>query len=178
MSRCGMKAGLPDVAQVRRLVRHDALSIGRTRRKLGRRETVLRETVHRETVCRSLLGKDVICGARPCCRRWPTSRRPTGRPRARELARAAGGPPAGAPLSLSSTRLRCTRPCTHPPTRGYVPVCPDGAPRLPACPVVSIHFANKFPETRQNVFCMNGSFNIRTRQGGTRVAGEWDTVHG
>jgi hypothetical protein len=25
---------------------------------------------------------------------------------------------------------------------------------------------------------MNGSFNIRTRQGGTRVAGEWDTVRG
>eukprot|EP00966_Prymnesium_polylepis_P099524 2304903-Prymnesium_polylepis.2 len=28
--------------------------------------------------------------------------------------------------------------------RGYVPACPDGVPRLPACPVVSIHF-RKFP---------------------------------
>ena len=26
--------------------------------------------------------------------------------------------------------------CAHPPTRGYVPVCPDGAPCHPARPVV------------------------------------------
>eukprot|EP00966_Prymnesium_polylepis_P332290 7387799-Prymnesium_polylepis.1 len=30
-----------------------------------------------------------------------------------------------------------TRPCAHLPTRGHVPACPDGAPRLHACPVVS-----------------------------------------
>eukprot|EP00966_Prymnesium_polylepis_P180837 4188474-Prymnesium_polylepis.1 len=26
--------------------------------------------------------------------------------------------------------------CTHPLARGYVPACPDGAPRLPACRTV------------------------------------------
>eukprot|EP00966_Prymnesium_polylepis_P225100 5206283-Prymnesium_polylepis.3 len=31
-------------------------------------------------------------------------------------------------------RLVCV---SHPLTRGYVPACPDGAPCLPACPVVS-----------------------------------------
>eukprot|EP00966_Prymnesium_polylepis_P143272 3307048-Prymnesium_polylepis.2 len=29
---------------------------------------------------------------------------------------------------------------SHPPTWGYVPACPDGAPCLPACPVVSKNF--------------------------------------
>eukprot|EP00966_Prymnesium_polylepis_P253152 5851084-Prymnesium_polylepis.1 len=38
---------------------------------------------------------------------------------------------------------RCTRPCAHPPTRGHVPARPDRAPRLPACPVVSINFRQK-----------------------------------
>eukprot|EP00966_Prymnesium_polylepis_P127764 2953973-Prymnesium_polylepis.1 len=30
--------------------------------------------------------------------------------------------------------LAHTRRCTHISTRGYAPVCPDGAPYLPACP--------------------------------------------
>ena len=41
------------------------------------------------------------------------------------------------------TRMMHT--CTHPPTRGNVPVCPDGAPCLPACPVVNIN-----PHTPEN----------------------------
>eukprot|EP00966_Prymnesium_polylepis_P049695 1150213-Prymnesium_polylepis.1 len=35
-------------------------------------------------------------------------------------------------------RLVCV---SHPPTRGYVPACPDGTPCLPACPVVSHVFS-------------------------------------
>eukprot|EP00966_Prymnesium_polylepis_P082498 1910026-Prymnesium_polylepis.1 len=40
--------------------------------------------------------------------------------------------------------------CTHTPTRGYVPVCPDGAPHLPSCPVVSIIFRKTSPRGQPN----------------------------
>jgi hypothetical protein len=40
-----------------------------------------------------------------------------------------------------------TRPCAHPPTRGYVPVCPDGASCLPACPVVASYELRAVPAT-------------------------------
>eukprot|EP00966_Prymnesium_polylepis_P147019 3395724-Prymnesium_polylepis.1 len=46
-------------------------------------------------------------------------------------------------------RLVCV---SHPPTRGYVPACPDGTP---CRPVVSIHFANFVTsQSRSAVSCM------------------------
>eukprot|EP00966_Prymnesium_polylepis_P252459 5836586-Prymnesium_polylepis.1 len=32
--------------------------------------------------------------------------------------------------------------CAHPPTRGYVPASPDGAPCHPACPINIIKFSS------------------------------------
>eukprot|EP00966_Prymnesium_polylepis_P302445 6987431-Prymnesium_polylepis.1 len=41
-------------------------------------------------------------------------------------------------LTLTHEHDACAHAHAHPPTRGYVPACPYGAPRLPARPVVTI----------------------------------------
>eukprot|EP00966_Prymnesium_polylepis_P265175 6126233-Prymnesium_polylepis.1 len=50
-----------------------------------------------------------------------------------------------------SILLACVLLVSHPPTRGHVPVCPDGAPCLPACPVVLVQFTGR---------SMNGGGNV------------------
>ena len=45
-------------------------------------------------------------------------------------------------VTLAHTSMMQT--CTHTAARGHVPACPDGAPCLPACLLVSIHFRKIF----------------------------------
>eukprot|EP00966_Prymnesium_polylepis_P290894 6717905-Prymnesium_polylepis.3 len=45
-----------------------------------------------------------------------------------------------APTSVLAADLHAPLFVSHPPTKGYVPACPDAAPCLPACPVLTTQF--------------------------------------